>query len=207
MSLKILLAFALTEFLVDLTPGPAVLLVVSQGVKTGFRRSLGGVLGIETVNAFFFALSALGLGALLMASANLFQVIKWLGAGYLIFVGIKMLFFTEPAKEAEDLPVRSRRSLKLYSQGLITQLTNPKAILFFTALVPQFVSPTTHIFKQFVVLGIVSIAMEIPVLLAYAWLAERGGRLIPKAFSTLPERIAGVFLIGAGAGLASMRRP
>jgi homoserine/homoserine lactone efflux protein len=154
----------------------------------------------------FFALSALGLGALLMASANLFQVIKWLGAAYLIVIGIKMLF-TKHSMEADKLPVTSRRSLKLYSQGLITQLTNPKAILFFTALLPQFVSPASHVFKQFVVLGIASIAIEIPVLLAFAWLAERGGRLIPKAFSTLPERIAGVFLIGAGAGLASIRRP
>lgn len=207
MSLKLLFAFAITELLVDLTPGPAVLLVISQGVKAGFKRSICGTLGIETVNALFFTLSALGLGALLMASATLFQAIKWLGAAYLIFIGIKMLLFTKHSKAADELAVNSRRSLRLYSQGLITQLTNPKAILFFTALLPQFVSPTSHVLKQFVVLGVVSIGVEIPVLLAFGWLAERGGRLIPKSLSSLPDRTAGVFLIGAGAGLASIRKP
>ncbi len=207
MSLKVLVAFAITEVLVDLTPGPAVLLVMSQGLKAGYKRSLNGILGIETVNAFFFALSALGLGVLLLASARLFGMIKWVGAGYLIFVGFKMLFFGKHSREPDKVAVKSVRSLRLYSQGLITQVTNPKAILFFAALLPQFVTPTGHVLRQFLVLGILSIAVEIPVLLAYGWLADRGGRLIPRKLSAVPERVAGLFLISAGAGLATMKRP
>ena len=91
MSLRLLLVFAITEFLLCLTPGPAVLLVVSQSVRSCFRSSLKGMAGILTGNAIYFALSALGLGALLMSSATLFQIIKWVGAAYLILVGLKML--------------------------------------------------------------------------------------------------------------------
>jgi homoserine/homoserine lactone efflux protein len=75
MSIRLLLIFAITEFLLCLTPGPAVLLVVSQGLKSGFKSSLRGTAGILTGNAIYFALSALGLGALLMSSATLFQII------------------------------------------------------------------------------------------------------------------------------------
>ena len=207
MSGKLLLVFAVTEFLLSLTPGPAVFLVVSQGMRAGFKPSLRGTLGILTGNAVYFALSALGLGALLLASATLFQAIKWLGAAYLIFVGVKMLISKSESPEADERAVMSRGSLKLFSQGLVTQLSNPKAIVFFTALLPQFVTPGDRMFEQFLILGIVSIAVELPILAAYGWVAERGGKLIPERFSSLPDRIAGVFLIGAGVGLASMRKP
>lgn len=207
MSVKLLLVFAVTEFLLSLTPGPAVFLVVSQGMKAGFKPSLRGTLGILTGNTVYFALSALGLGALLLASATLFQAIKWLGAAYLIFVGVKMLISNSESLEADEQAVMSRGSLKLFSQGLITQLSNPKAIVFFTALLPQFITPGERMVEQFLILGVVSIAVELPVLAAYGWVAERGGKLIPERFSSLPDRIAGVFLIGAGVGLASMRKP
>lgn len=207
MSVKLLLVFAVTELLLSLTPGPAVFLVVSQGMKAGFKPSLRGTLGILTGNAVYFALSALGLGALLLASATLFQAIKWLGAAYLIFVGVRMLISKSESLEVGERAVMSRRSLKLFSQGLITQLSNPKAIVFFTALLPQFITPGERMFEQFLILGLVSIAVELPVLAAYGWAAERGGKLIPERFSSLPDRIAGVFLIGAGVGLASMRKP
>jgi len=208
MSLEVLLVFAVTEFLLSLTPGPAVLLVVSQGMNYGFTHSIRGALGILTGNAIYFALSALGLGAFLMTSATLFLAIKWIGAAYLIFVGIKMLLARGKSNEQENDPgVSSRRALKLFSQGLITQLSNPKALVFFTALLPQFVSSRGNVFEQFVLLGVISITVECPVLLAYGWLAERGRSLLPKGrLSALPDRIAGGLLIGVGIGLGSIRR-
>ena len=209
MSLKLLLIFTVTEFLLSLTPGPAVLLVVSQGVESGFRPSLRGVAGILTGNAIYFFLSALGLGALLLASATLFQIIKWLGIAYLILSGVTLLFSTTTTEEDATVALvdTRKRSLKLFSQGLMTQLANPKAIVFFTALLPQFVSPNALVVEQFMLLGVVSIAVEFPVLVGYGWLAQRGRKLFPERFSSLPSRIAGGFLIGAGLGLASMRRP
>jgi homoserine/homoserine lactone efflux protein len=205
--LKLILVFALTEFMVSLTPGPAVLLIVSQGVTDGFKSSLRGILGIETGNAIFFVLSALGLGAVLAASANLYQVLKWLGACYLVFIGIRMLITKGDSGAATSGPARSQRSLRLFSTALITQLANPKAIVFYSAILPQFVSANRGVVTQFLLLGVVSIAVEVPVLMAYSWLAGRGGRLLPQRLLSLPERVAGVCLIAAGAGLASMRRP
>ena len=86
-----LVAFALTEFVLSLTPGPAVLLVISQAVTGGFRASARGALGIISGNAFYFGLSALGVGALLVASEPLFQLIRILGALYLVWIGIRLI--------------------------------------------------------------------------------------------------------------------
>jgi homoserine/homoserine lactone efflux protein len=160
MSLKLLVVFAITEFLLSLTPGPAVLLVISQAIRAGFKSSTVGIIGILTGNTFYFVLSALGLATLLSTSFTLFQVVRWLGAAYLILVGIRMLISSEVAKEGEISTARTRQSLALFSQGLVTQLSNPKALVFFTALLPQFVSPGGKIFAQFVTLGLISIAVE-----------------------------------------------
>jgi homoserine/homoserine lactone efflux protein len=206
MSTKLILAFALTELFSALTPGPAVLLIVSQGMKAGLKSSIRGIVGIEIVNVLFFVLSALGLGAVLMASITTFHAIKWIGAAYLVFIGCKMLFFTRPESGEKEKAVPSRPALRFFTQGLITQATNPRAILFFAALLPQFVTPDKDVVKQFVMLGVVSIMVEVPVLLMFGWLSERGGRLIPERFALLPERVSGLLLIGAGAGLASMKR-
>jgi threonine/homoserine/homoserine lactone efflux protein len=204
--LKLILFFAATELLVTLTPGPAVFLIISQGMKAGFKPSLSGVLGIETGNISYFALSALGIGAVLAASPNLFTIIKWVGAVYLTLMGIKMLFSRPVRTNGEQPDPASSTSFTMYIQGVVTQLTNPRALIFFTAILPQFISPGAHLTIQFVMLGLVSILVEIPVLSAYGWLASKGGRLISPKFATLPDRIAGTFLIAAGAGLALMRR-
>ena len=207
MSLRLLLVFAVTEFLLCLTPGPAVLLVVSQAVKNGFKSSLKGAAGILTANALYFALSALGLGALLMSSATLFQIIKWVGAAYLVFIGLKMLLIRKRLAGTDQNMVTPKRSVRLFSEGLATQLSNPKAIVFFSALLPQFVSKDGSVLAQFIVLGIVSLAIELVVLVSYGWAAERGSRMILKGkFSLLTDRIAGGFLVCAGLGLAATRK-
>ena len=206
MSTRLLFVFAVTEFLLCLTPGPAVLLVVSQGLRGGFKSSQRGILGVLAGNAIFFLLSALGLGALLMSSAALFQIIKWAGAAYLVFIGLKMLL-TKGSKTNSDLSIETKPSMKLFSEGLVTQLSNPKAIVFFSALLPQFLTPDGGVLEQFAILGIVSLGIELCVLLTYDWAAERGGRFILRGrFSVLTDRIAGGFLIGAGLGLVVSRR-
>jgi homoserine/homoserine lactone efflux protein len=207
LSLRLLLLFAITEFLLCLTPGPAVLLVISQAVKSGFDSSLKGAAGILAGNAIYFVLSALGLGALLMSSAILFQIIKWAGAAYLVFIGLRMLLTKETATGDQPFVQTPKRALRLFSEGLITQLSNPKAIVFFSALLPQFVSPDGSILEQFAILGIVSLAIELVVLVSYGWAAERGSRMILKGrFVLITDRVAGGFLVCAGLGLASTRR-
>jgi homoserine/homoserine lactone efflux protein len=129
MSPRLLLLFAITEFLLCLTPGPAVLLVISQAVKSGFDSSLKGAAGILAGNSIYFVLSALGLGALLMSSAVVFQIIKWAGAVYLVFIGLRMLLSKETTAGDKPFVQTPKRALRLFSEGLITQLSNPKALV------------------------------------------------------------------------------
>ena len=195
-----LLLFAATELLLSATPGPAVLLVISQGIRHGFRSSTHGAAGILTGNAIYFALSAAGLGAVLIASKQIFNVLQILGAAYLVLIGLKMLFGTPASPPAEQAASRRRPFL----QGLITQLSNPKAIVFFTALLPQFVDPTRPIAMQLIILGVISIVVELPVLLLYGYIADRGRARYGK-HAALFERLAGACLIAAGAKLAATR--
>jgi homoserine/homoserine lactone efflux protein len=208
MSLTSLLVFASTEFFLSLSPGPAVLLVMSQALRFGAKASLLGALGIITGNAVYFAVSALGLGAILMASEVLFYLIKWTGATYLVYLGGKMLYGSLGMQPTMSHgAVSGVTQSRLFRQGLLTQLANPKAILFFTAILPQFINPQASASLQFSLLGITSIVIEFPVLVLYGWLAHTGGHLIrQRRYGQWIDRCAGTFLIGAGVKLAFTRR-
>lgn len=206
MTIITILLFALTELALSLSPGPAVFLVVSQGMKAGFKASLRGTLGIMTGELIFFVLSALGLGALLIASQTLFTIVKWLGAAYLVYLGLQMIISSFKKSDVEEEKLEAA-PVKFYRQGLVMQLANPKAILFFTALLPQFINPELPATYQFVVLGLVSIIVQGSTLLAYGWLAERGGRWLKESrFAKWLDRSAGAFLIGAGVKLATAQK-
>jgi homoserine/homoserine lactone efflux protein len=197
-----LLLYTATEILLCLTPGPAVLLIISQGIRRGFRSSTRGAAGILVGNSIYFVLSAAGLGALMLASKRVFDVLQIAGAAYLALLGLKMMI--RPQRIDTAPAVTDDRSAGSFVQGLLTQLANPKAIVFFTALLPQFVDPTGNVAMQLLVLGVISILVELPVLLMYGFAADRGraryGRHAP-----LFERLAGACLIAAGAKLAAMR--
>jgi len=199
MNASAILLFAAMELVLCFTPGPAVLLVVSQAMRHGFAASMRGALGILTGNAIYFALSAAGLGALLLASKSTFELVRWIGAGYLVILGVRMLF--AQAKSASDEVVVAKP--RTFVDGLITQLANPKAVVFFTALLPQFIDPHGPVTQQFVILGVVSTIIEWPVLATYAILADRGRRLAARMHWI--ERCAGVLLVAAGLKLAATR--
>ncbi len=188
------------ELVLCLTPGPAVLLVVSQAMKRGFRPSLRGALGILTANAIYFALSAAGLGALLMASRTVFEIIKWIGAGYLVFMGLRMIV----SKSVEQEPEQIARD-DSFRQALFVQLANPKAVVFFTALLPQFIDAHGPVTLQFFTLGVISTVIEFPVLAMYAFAADRG-RAVYARHTRWIERIAGGCLVAAGLKLAATRQ-
>src|SRR5687768_2812251 len=115
-----------------------------------------------------------------MSSAILFQIIKWLGVAYLIFIGLKMLLSREAPAASGELAIAPKRSMRLFSDGLVTQLSNPKAIVFFSALLPQFVSADGRVVEQFAILGTIWVAIELLVLLTYGWAADRGSSLVVK---------------------------
>jgi homoserine/homoserine lactone efflux protein len=202
-----LFLFAATELALSLSPGPAVLLVVSQGMRAGARASLAGALGIIGGDLVYFAVSVLGLGAILLASQTLFLLIKAAGAVYLVYLGAKMILTTPTKTEEGPDAVTVVPWRRLFRQGFLMQLANPKAILFFTALVPQFINPQSAPAPQFFILGIVSVSIQFPTLVLYGWLAAKGGRWFRQSrYAGWLDRIAGILLIGAGVKLGLSRQ-
>ena len=205
MSFEIWALFCATETVLCFIPGPAVLLVVSLALTRGARAGLGASAGILLANAFYFVVSATGIGAILLASWELFFLIKWLGAAYLVWLGLRMLLTRAHAPTGDD-PVQRRAGAPV-RHGLVTQGANPKALVFFTALLPQFVDPSGSVPTQIAILGVSSILIEFAVLGLYVAVCQRArGMMQRPAFSSALNRAGGVLLIGAGAGMATIRR-
>jgi threonine/homoserine/homoserine lactone efflux protein len=197
--------FAITETALSITPGPAVLLVLSQGLTRGTGPSVYASLGILTGNACYFALSATGLGAVLLASYEVFSAIRWLGAAYLVWLGISAFRGTSAVLAVGAGAATS--PLRTWGNGFVLQASNPKALVFFVALLPQFIDPHGSVLVQVAILGVTSVILEFCVLLAYGALA---GRLTAVAarprFQTLANRVAGSLLVAAGVSVAVQRR-
>ena len=179
MTFKTWLLFLITETALSLSPGPAVFYVVSQAVRGALRRSLPAAAGIISANAIYFTLSATSLGALISTSARFFAVAKWVGAGYLIYLGIKTLLAARSSHDValDDAPPPAAGDRRRVYFGAITlQLANPKALLFFLALLPQFIDPSRSVTGQMLILAATSMLPEFCILLAYGWLAHRAAR-------------------------------
>ena len=205
MNTHLWLAFFITATAAAFVPGPAVLYVVGQAMRHGANKAVAANLGILSGNAVWFTASAIGLATLVAFAQPVFVAIKWLGVAYLTWLGISawrdaMRASGSSQKIAAPVPTGAR----MWRQGVLLQLANPKAILFFTALLPQFVDPERAIAPQILVLAVTSIVSEFFVLAGYAWLAARGGALLiarPR-LARATDAAAGTCLIGAGLGLA-----
>jgi threonine/homoserine/homoserine lactone efflux protein len=196
--------FMATEIVLCLIPGPAVLFVVSQGLRFGGRGSLWANAGILCANSFYFLLSAIGLGAVLAASHQLFLVIRYTGAAYLIYLGLATMFGRglglASAPTATD---GANPGIRLLARGFVLQAANPKSLIFFTALLPQFIRPDQPVPLQILVLGLSSLVAEFSVLGLYGFSAGRAATLAQQPrFINATNRVAGGLLIGAGAGIA-----
>lgn len=198
--------FALTETALCFVPGPAVLLVLSQALAHGTAKSVWSILGIVAANTVYFVLSATGIGAILIASYDLFFAIKWIGALYLIWLGISA-FFSASHVSVEAASARLISGRRMFANGMVLQLSNPKALVFFTALLPQFIDPHRPIWSQMLILALTSVVIEFFVQLLYATLAGRASMLAARpSFARLANRLAGGLLIAAGLSIAAVRR-
>ena len=197
--------FAASEIVLCLTPGPAVLFVLSTALRAGARKSVASNAGILAANTIYFLISATGLGALLIASYNLFSAVKWIGAAYLIWTGLRAIFGHTDMIAADGQS--ETRSVRLFGGAFLTQASNPKAIIFFSALLPQFLDTRHPIGPQIAILAVTSVVIEFAILLGYGIAAGRAMQLAREPrYATWTNRIAGTLLVGAGAGLATLRR-
>jgi len=197
----------MTEAVLSMTPGPAVLYVLAQAIRRGPGQSVWASWGILSANALYFVLSATSLGAVIVASYKLFFLIKWLGAAYLVYLGLRSLFGKSSILSLPEATPGSSSGPHILRDGFLLQSANPKALLFFTAILPQFIDAHHNVAFQILVLGISSIVVEFVILFIYGQLA---GRALATArsprFEKLSNRLAGSLLIGAGLGLARLRR-
>lgn len=209
-----LLMFIAAGWLLNLTPGPDVLYIVSSALKSGVRAGIVAALGIVSGCFVHVFAAALGVGALLATSATAFTVLKWAGAAYLVWMGIKLLLargggasIVPAGVSADGVALNLGR---IYRQGFLTNVLNPKVALFFLAFVPQFIAPGTQDkVTAFLLLGLIFNLNSLPINFGYAWLAGWASRrvgTIQRAMHWM-DRAAGVMFIGFGLRLAMSENP
>lgn len=211
MNTETVLAFSAVAALAIISPGPAIILALRNGVAFGIRAVIWSSLG--NVSGLFILSTAamLGLGVVLKSSALLFGAVKLLGALYLFYVGVRHLFgrssvFSAQAGESACTAKPSR--LRLYREALLMAVTNPKPILFFTALFPQFIDTKLPLLPQFLILTGIFMALSFVTLIGYARVAARASNLLVKPFfAKWVNRIVGTVFISFGTALLALRRP
>jgi len=206
MSIELYLAYVAATVLVLMVPGPTVMLVVGYALAEGRRAALATVVGVGLGDLTAMVVSLAGLGALMAASASLFTALKWIGAAYLIYLGIRL--WRAPVDDGPAPPeasVRSRRSMAGHAFA-VTAL-NPKGIAFFVAFLPQFVRPDAPALPQLLLLGGTFLVLAIVNAAAYALLAARARDALRRPGTRRAvNRIAGGVLMGAGALTAATHR-
>ena len=196
----LLLGFIAAALVVLLIPGPGVLYIVARSVAQGYRAGLASVLGLAIGALVHVAAATFGLSAILLASATAFGIIKVLGAGYLIYLGIRTLLSRQPTASM-DAPTALPLS-RLLTDGIIISVFNPKIALFFLAFLPQFVDPAAGpVPRQIFFLGLIYIGLALITDGSYALLAgsvrqRLGGRVMQ---GPLPRYVSGCIYLGLGA--------
>jgi len=194
-------AFLLITIVLFLTPGPIVTLIVATGARQGTRAALLSVAGASLGNALLVGCIAVGLGWILKTSAELFDYLRWVGAAYLIWLGIQAW-----RHAGEALPAVAPRGHVHAWRGFVVAMTNPKTIAFFTAFLPQFIDPTLPAARQLLVMCVCAVALGS--LLDSGWAVAAGlGRawFIKPGHNKLLGRLSGVALVGGGVWLSLVR--
>ncbi len=208
MNPELWLAFVAASTALLLIPGPTVLLVLSYALSKGRSVAVASATGVALGDLIAMTASLLGLGALVLASATLFSVLKWIGAVYLVWLGIKLLRSTPSEGMATIETGRDVTAKGVFTHAAAVTALNPKSIAFFIAFVPQFLRPADPLGPQFAILIITFVGLAWINALAYALLADRLRQMIGRpGVITALTRIGGVALIGMGMATAILRRP
>lgn len=207
MTLENWLLFTVTEAALSLAPGPAVMLVMACGLSSGWRRSLCATLGILAANAFYFAVSATGVVSLINASYELFSVVKWAGAAYLVYLGLSAILGKPSPLTVSRMEGEPASNMRMFWSAVLLQLSNPKSLLMFVAILPQFIDPHAPLAFQMSILAVSSIIPEFFILLAYGVLASRASKWAAQPrFARITDGIAGSLVLLAGILVATIRK-
>ena len=207
MSLETWLAFFAACWVISLSPGAGAIASMSCGLQYGFWRGYWNALGLQLGLVLQIAIIAAGVGAILATSATAFHVIKWFGVAYLVYLAVKQ-WRALPADISDESAVRPiGNPLALVFRGFLVNVSNPKALIFMLAVLPQFINPHAPLLPQYLIITATMVTVDLLVMAGYTGLASRVLRLLrtPKQQRRMNRTFAGLFL-GAATLLATIRR-
>ena len=207
MDLHVWLAYCVAAWVIALSPGSGAVLSMSHGLSYGVRRTTATIIGLQIGLAVTLLVAGVGVGAVLLASATAFAIVKVVGAAYLLWLGWRQWHAPvradaqTPGAEA-GLSVRQR-----VLRGALTNMTNPKGIVFMVAVLPQFIDPSRPLWLQLLILLVTTVATDMVVMHGYAWLASRLQGLLRSAQARRSQnRVFGGVLMAMGASLFLVKR-
>ena len=203
------LAFAAASAVMLAIPGPTILLVISYALGHGRKTTRAIVAGVALGDFTAMTASMLGLGALLATSAGIFTVLKWVGAAYLVWLGIKLWRAPIAAapQETQDDATASERPMRIFLHTYVVTALNPKSIVFFVAFLPQFLDPALPLLPQMMIFETTFLVLATLNATTYAWMASAARKTIRKPnVQRIVNRTGGGLLIGAGLLTAGLRR-
>ena len=179
-------------------PDTSQLLIISNSLRHGLRRSMATIAGDLSANCLQMTLAAFGLTAVIAASAGALNVIKWMGVAYLVWIGLQLLL-SRPRSDAPEAASGGR----LFRQGFVTSSANPYAVVFFGALFPQFIDANLPVWPQLLILGVTYLVVDGVILVLWGWAALRTLGRIKALGGVWINRISGALMIGAAALLGA----
>ncbi|HEK1692067.1 threonine transporter RhtB [Pseudomonas putida] len=207
MTMEVWLGFFAASWVISLSPGAGAIASMSSGLQYGFWRGYWNALGLQIGLVVQIAIIAAGVGAILAASATAFTIIKWFGVAYLVYLAYKQ-WRALPMDMTDESAVRPiGKPLSLVFRGFLVNVSNPKALVFMLAVLPQFINPHAPLLPQYVAITATMVTVDMLVMAGYTGLASRVLRLLrtPKQQKRLNRTFAGLF-IGAATFLATLRR-
>ncbi|GAB3434969.1 LysE family transporter [Phycicoccus ginsengisoli] len=205
MSWSVWFALVGAAVLISLTPGAGAINTMTNSIGVGWARSVWGILGQQLALLVHIAVVAAGVGVLVAESHVLFEVIRYAGAAYLVYLGVRQLLARPEAVDAEAPVVRTTPGA-MFRQGVLVNLTNPKAVVFFLAFTPQFIRPSRPVAPQYAVLAATVVVVDVLVMWFVFAVAARGLRRLSRTESGQRRlnRLFGGLFVGVGVLLASV---
>ncbi len=198
-----LMLFMAAGLLLNLTPGPDMIYVATKSASQGKKAGFMSALGIGTGTVLHIAAAAVGLSTILMYSATAFEMIKWVGAAYLIYLGIRTII--DKKREVENRQVKDISLFKVYVQGCLTNILNPKVALFFLAFLPQFINPESgNLSLQIIFFGMLFNVTGTIINAVVAFIADKISGLLNRSnrIKKIQSWFTGLVFIGLGISLA-----
>lgn len=200
------ITYGVAAFVMALTPGPGAFACISSGLNHGLRMGIWTAVGMQAANLVVIAIVSLGLGAILLASEALFSAVKWAGVAYLVYLGI--VTWRAPVRGFEkDRAGETETVRAVFMRGFWVNMANPKAIIFFAAILPQFIDVARPQALQYAILAATTLAVDLVVMTGYVAAAAKvmGAMRDPGMLRAVNRGLGGLF-IAAGVALASFRR-